>query len=160
LLGKYVVTPPLRAADQEEGRMASHVMHIAEVGLRVRDLARMVMFYQETLGLEIVRAYPRHVFLQAGQLDSPLGRGGHPQLLVLFDRSVRLEIDLTTLDHLAFEIPLDEFESERTRLQGMGLELIEKTWAGDYAWLRARSMFFDDPEGNTIELIAHDPGTG
>ena len=141
--------------------MALRVMHIAEVGLRVKDLARMVAFYQEVLGLEIVRAYPKHVFLKAGELNSPLGRGGHPQLLVLFDRDVRLEVDLTTLDHVAFEISLDEFEMERTRLQARGLELSERVWSrvgsGEYAWLRARSLFFDDPEGNTIELIAHDP---
>lgn len=137
--------------------MALRMMHIAEVGLRVKDLARMVAFYQETLGLEIVRAYPKHVFLKAGELDSPLGRGGHPQLLVLFDRDVHLEIDSTTLDHLAFEISLDEYESERARLQGLGLELVERTWSGEYAWLRARSLFFDDPEGNRIEFIAHAP---
>ncbi len=138
--------------------MALRVMHIAEVGLRVKDLARMVAFYQEALGLEIVRAYPKHVFLKAGELDSPLGRGGHPQLLVLFDRDARLEIDTTTLDHIAFEISLDEYESERVRLEGLGLELVERIWNGEYAWLRARSLFFDDPEGNTIEFIAHTPG--
>jgi catechol-2,3-dioxygenase len=138
--------------------MALRLMHIAEVGLRVKDLARMVAFYQEVLGLEIVRFYSKHVFLKVGELNSPLGRGGHPQLLVLLDRDVNLEIDLTTLDHLAFEISLDEYESERRRLQGIGLEFAEKTWSGEYAWLRARSRFFDDPEGNTIELIAHAPG--
>ena len=138
--------------------MAYHVMHIAQVGLRVKDLARMATFYQEVLGLETVRAYPKHVFLKAGELNSPLGRGGHPQLLVLFDREVPLDINLTTVDHLAFEIPLEQYEPERTRLQGMNLELVERAWSGEYAWLRARSLFFDDPEGNTIELIAHDPG--
>jgi catechol-2,3-dioxygenase len=40
----------------------------------------------------------------------------------------------------------------------LGPDLFEKTWSGEYAWLRARSLFFDDPEGNTIELIAHTPG--
>jgi catechol 2,3-dioxygenase-like lactoylglutathione lyase family enzyme len=132
-------------------------MHIAEVGLRVRDLARMTAFYQEVLGLETVRAYPKHVFLKIGELDSPLGHAGHPQLLVLFDRDVQLEIDMTTLDHIAFEISLDEYESEWARLQGLGLELVERVWSGEYAWLRARSLFFDDPEGNTIEFIAHLP---
>jgi catechol-2,3-dioxygenase len=39
----------------------------------------------------------------------------------------------------------------------MGVELSERAWSGIHAWLRARSLFFDDPEGNTIELIAHDP---
>ena len=138
--------------------MALRVMHIAEVGLRVKDLSRMAAFYQEVLGLELVRAYPKQVFLKAGELNSPLGRGGHPQLLVLFDRQVPLDINLTTVDHLAFEIVLEQYEPERTRLQAMGFELVERVWSGEYAWLRARSLFFDDPEGNTIELIAHDPG--
>jgi len=137
--------------------MTLRVMHIAELGLRVTDLPRAVAFYQEVLGLEIVRAYPTIVFLKAGELDSPLGRGGHPQLLVLFDRKVKLDIALTTVDHFAFEIPLEQYLTERERLEQMGLELTERIWQGEYAWLQARSVFFDDPDGNTIELIAHDP---
>jgi len=136
--------------------MTVRVMHIAELGLRVTDLPRAVAFYQEVLGLEIVRAYPTIVFLKAGELDSPLGRGGHPQLLVLFDRKVKLDIALTTVDHFAFEIPLEGYPTEKERLQQMGFELTERIWQGEYAWLRARSVFFDDPDGNTIELIAHD----
>jgi len=137
--------------------MTQRVMHIAELGLRVTDLPRAVNFYQEVLGLEIVRAYPTMVFLKAGELDSPLGRGEHPQLLVLFDRKVKLDIALTTVDHFAFEIPLAQYPTELERLQQMGLEITERIWQGEYAWLRARSVFFDDPDGNTIELIAHDP---
>jgi len=139
--------------------MTQRVMHIAELGLRVTDLPRAVKFYQEVLGLEIVHAYPTIVFLKVSELDSPLGRGGHPQLLVLFDRKVKLDIVLTTLDHFAFEIPLEQYPTERERLQQMGLELTERIWQGEYAWLRARSVFFDDPDGNTIELIAHDPNS-
>jgi len=137
--------------------MTLHVMHLAEVAFRVTDLPRSLAFYQEVLGLEIVRAYPTMVFLKAGELESPLGRGGHPQLLVLFDRQVQLDITLTTLDHIAFEISLEAYPTERQRLQQLGLELTERIWRGEYAWLRARSLFFDDPDGNTIELIAHDP---
>jgi len=137
--------------------MTLHVMHLAEVAFRVTDLPRSLAFYQGVLGLEIVRAYPTMVFLKAGELDSPLGRGGHPQLLVLFDRQVKLDIALTTLDHIAFEISLEQYPTERQRLQQFGVELTERIWQGEYAWLRARSLFFDDPDGNTIELIAHDP---
>ena len=137
--------------------MTLRVMHIAEVGLRVTDLPRAVAFYQEVLGLEIVRAYPTIVFLKVGELDSPLGRGGHPQLLVLFDRKAKLDIALTTVDHFAFEISLEQYPTERERLQQMGLELTERIWQGEYAWLQARSVFFDDPDGNTTEWIAHDP---
>ena len=137
--------------------MTLRVMHIAEVGLRVRDLPRMVAFYVEVLGLEIMRSYPKYVFLKAGELNSPLGRGGHPQFLVLFDRDVTLDIAVTTLDHIAFEIPLEQYAAERERLREKGVEFSERAWSGIHAWLRARSLFFDDPEGNTMELIAHDP---
>ena len=137
--------------------MTLHVMHLAEVAFRVTDLPRAVAFYREVLGLEIVRAYPTMVFLKAGELDSPLGRGGHPQLLVLFDRQVQLDIALTTLDHIAFEISLEQYPTERQRLQQFGLELTERIWRGEYAWLGARSLFLDDPDGNNVELIARDP---
>ena len=43
--------------------MTLRVMHLAEVALRVIDLPRIVAFYQEVLGLEIVRAYPTIVFV-------------------------------------------------------------------------------------------------
>jgi catechol 2,3-dioxygenase len=120
-------------------------------------LPRSVAFYQEILGLEIVRAYPTIVFLKVGELDSPLGRGGHPQLLVLFDRQAQIDIALTTLDHIAFEIPLEHFQAERERLQQLGLDVSERIWRGEYAWLGARSLFLDDPDGNNVELIACDP---
>jgi catechol 2,3-dioxygenase len=134
-------------------------MHIAELGLSVKDLPRSVAFYQEILGLETVRAYPTLVFLKVGELGSPLGRGGHPQLLVLFDRQVQPDIALSTLDHIAFEIPLEHFPAERERLQQLGLEVSERIWRGEYAWLGARSLFLDDPDGNNVELIARDPNT-
>ena len=137
--------------------MTKRIMHIAEVGLSVKDLPLSVAFYQEILGLEIVRAYPAIVFLKVGELDSPLGRGGHPQLLVLFDRQVQIDIALSTLDHIAFEIPLEHFQAERERLQQLGLEISERIWRGEYAWLGARSLFLDDPDGNNVELIARDP---
>jgi catechol-2,3-dioxygenase len=39
----------------------------------------------------------------------------------------------------------------------LGLEILERIWWGEYAWLGARSLFIDDPDGNNVELIARDP---
>ena len=132
------------------------VLHIAEIGLRVKDLPKMVAFYQELLGLEIVLAEPNYVFLKVGDLPSPLGAVGHPQMLVLFDRGVELDPTRTTLDHLAFEVPSDRYPAERERLLARGWVIRERSWPESLAW-RARSLFLLDPEGNVIELIAHDP---
>ena len=66
--------------------MQPQVLHIAEIGVRVHDLPTMVAFYHEFLGFDVVHATATAVFLKVGELRSPLGAVGHPQLLVLFDR--------------------------------------------------------------------------
>jgi len=137
--------------------MLAPVLHIAEIGLRVSDLPKMAAFYQEHLGLEIVLAEPNYIFFRVGELPSPLGAVGHPQMLVLFDREVALDVALGTLDHLAFEIASERYAAARERLQARGMLVRERAWPDSLAW-RARSRFFRDPEGDTIELIAHDPG--
>lgn len=88
--------------------MKRRVLHIAEIGLRENDLPKMVSFYQEHLGLEIELSGPNHVFLKVGDLQSPLGEVGHPQMLVFFDREAKLDIALSTLEHLAFELPHEQ----------------------------------------------------
>jgi len=133
--------------------MPARVKHLAELGLRVKDLPRMLEFYRDVVGLETVREFTGYVFMKMGDLDSPLGRGGHPQMLVLFDRHVPLDVRLTTLDHFAFEIGLEDFEAEKARVESLGLTVTIR----EFGWMHGRSFFFDDPDGNTIEFIAHDP---
>ena len=133
--------------------MAPSVMHIAEIGLRVTDLSKMIAFYQEMLGFEVHISEPHHVFLKVSELNSPLGDIGHPQLLALFNRQIDLDISMTTLDHLAFEIPSEQYEAELARFKAMGMVIRERSWPDSLDW-RARSFFFRDPEGNIIELVA------
>jgi catechol 2,3-dioxygenase-like lactoylglutathione lyase family enzyme len=132
---------------------SKRVKHLAELGLRATNLPPMVAFYRDVVGLEIVREFPGYVFMKTGQLDSPLGRGGHPQMLVLFDRQVPLSSSLTTLDHFAFEVALEDFEAEKARIEDLGLTVRTR----EFGWMHGRSFFFNDPDGNTIEFIAHDP---
>lgn len=136
--------------------MRPRITHFAEVGLRVKDLTGMVEFYQELLGLEIELAEPDYVFLKVGDLQSPLGSVGHPQMLVLFDRAFEPDSSVSTLDHLAFEISSSEYHAQWERLEAKGFELRERSWPETLPW-RAKSLFFSDPEGNVIEFIAHDP---
>ena len=84
------------------------VINIAEVGLRVKDLPKMAAFYQEMLGFEVHLTQDNVVFLKVGELASSLGEAKHPQLLALFSREVEPDIGLSTLDHLAFEIPSEQ----------------------------------------------------
>lgn len=138
------------------------VKALGEIGLRVNDLDRMQQFYEEVVGLEVMSRFPKTVFFRIAD-----GYGGHCQTLVLFDRSGEargpkitrttpqgVSQDRSTLDHLAFEIDLDAYESEIKRLQGLGLA-VETTV---FEWTGWRSLYLSDPEGNTVEFVCFDPG--
>ncbi|MCY4029752.1 MAG: VOC family protein [Acidobacteria bacterium] len=152
------------------------VTGVAEVALNVRALPRMRQFYEEVLGFPLLylgchengpepdpAGEPTIAFLTIAEADTPLGRGGHPQILALIDyrrhafaqgRFRGHEPSRSTFNHLAFEIPTERYEGERARLAALGLEPDARSLPG----MSARSLFFDDPEGNQIELICPDPG--
>ena len=52
----------------------------------------------------------------------------------------------STLDHVAFEIDLSAYESERIRLEHLGLSVEARI----FKWTGWRSLFVSDPEGNTV----------
>jgi catechol 2,3-dioxygenase-like lactoylglutathione lyase family enzyme len=130
------------------------VIHgLGEIALRVNDLDTMQKFYAEVVGLALLRRFEHAAFFRIAE-----GYGGHTQVLALFDRSAEpgyagLSPDKTTVDHRAFEIGLADFEAEKSRLGQRGLA-VRTT---EHAWVGWRSLYFDDPEGHTVELVCYDP---
>ena len=53
-------------------------------------------------------------------------------------------------------IDLEDYESEKRRLEGLGLDV----QATEHAWLHVRSLYFADPEGNLLELVCYDESVG
>lgn len=132
--------------------MGRAIRGLGEVALRVSDLDRMQAFYQDVIGLELLRRCERATFFRRGD-----GFGGHTQVLALFDRSadpkfVGLNPATTTVDHLAFEIDLADLERERQRLTECGLNVT----TAEHGWVHWRSLYVDDPERNTVELVCYD----
>ncbi|MGH7856278.1 MAG: VOC family protein [Candidatus Binatia bacterium] len=121
---------------------------LVELGLRANDLEPMVTFYRDVVGLDIYDSSPGLVFLRIAEAVE-----GHPQLLAIFDRSVDVGQERTTLDHFAFLIDVDDYDAHKTRLESSGVEVFPKTFPA-HRW---RSLFFSDPEGNTVELVSYDP---
>ncbi len=128
--------------------MKRPIRFLGEIGLRVRDFDNARDFYRDTVGLEIFEEGEGYAFFRVGEAVK-----GHPQFLVLFDRGVEVVPATTTLDHFAFIIDLGEYEAERRRLQDLGVQVRIKSFP-HFHW---RSLFFIDPEGNTVEFVAYDP---
>jgi catechol-2,3-dioxygenase len=120
---------------------------LGEVSIRVKDLDAMHKFYQEVVGLEVLRREESFVFFKVAE-----GYGGHTQNLALFEASEELSEEKTTLHHIALNIALEDYESEKRRLEGLGL----KVNATVHEWLHVRSLYFHDPEGNTLEFVSYD----
>ena len=129
---------------------------LGEVSIRVNNLDTMQKFYAEVVGLEVLRRDESFVFFKIAD-----GYGGHTQNLALFDasnimflepKSLHLKSEQSTLHHIALNIALEDFESEKKRLEGLGL----KVNATVHAWLHVRSLYFPDPEGNLLEFVCYD----
>lgn len=133
--------------------MTPITFHIAEVALRVSDVATCAAFYQEELGFTRHHEIEEAVFLEVGALETPLGQAGHPQLLALFDRGYTPDQARSSFDHIAFEIPNDSYVALRERFAARGMVISERIWPENLIW-PGRSFFLRDPDGNVVELIA------
>jgi catechol 2,3-dioxygenase-like lactoylglutathione lyase family enzyme len=133
--------------------MPRTIRGLGEIALRVSNLDAMQAFYQDVVGLELLRRFERSAFFRLAE-----GFGGHTQVLALFDRSgdpgyQAPDSATTTVDHLAFEIALADFDPELQRLADRGLTVR----TAEHGWVHWRSLYIDDPEGNTVELVCYDP---
>ncbi len=129
---------------------------LGEVSIRVKDLDAMSKFYEEVVGLKILRREESYVFFRIAD-----GYGGHSQNLALFSadnlgflrsRLAEVRPETSALHHVAFNVALEDFESERQRLVGLGVDVEATT----HAWLHVRSLYFPDPEGNLLEFVSRD----
>jgi catechol-2,3-dioxygenase len=120
---------------------------LGEVSIRVKDLDAMYKFYEEVVGLELLRREESFVFFKVAE-----GYGGHTQNLALFEAGEELSEEKTTLHHIALNVSLEDFESEKRRLEDLGLRVN----ATVHEWLHVRSLYFPDPEGNSLEFVCYD----
>ena len=141
------------------------VRGIAEVVLNARDIAASTAFYRDIVGLSVHTQSPEDeptiVFLKTADLPSPFG-DAHPQVLALIDparhrfaagRFDTPAVRTSTLNHVAFWIGAADYEPELARLTALGVE----TTTAEFPKMRARAIFFKDPELNSVEFICHDP---
>lgn len=127
------------------------IKHLGELVVRVDDLQKMREFYENVVGLELFcdESDEGRIFFKAGDAVD-----GHPQLFAIFVRP-RAEFDpeRKILDHFAFVIERDHYQSEFKRLESLGMSPFMRTFP-KFGW---RSFFFLDPEGNAVEFVCADP---
>ena len=110
-----------------------------EVAIRVKDLARAEAFYKDVLGLkEGLRDERRNwIFLYAG--------GDAGMVVLQEDRG-----DWPT-QHFAFTVNEPDIKQAAEMLKEKGVSVSEPVY---HKWMNAVSVYFDDPDGHALELLA------
>ncbi|HKU94119.1 MAG TPA: VOC family protein [Vineibacter sp.] len=120
--------------------MTFSIQRIDHVVLRVHDLDRMIRFYEQALGCNVERRLER---LQLVQL-----RAGTCLLDLVKSDTPRTG---PNMDHLCFRVDPFSLNDIQQALQPFGItpgDVVQRYGAeGD-----GPSIYFDDPEGNQIEL--------
>lgn len=120
--------------------MSFKVERIDHVVLRVRDTERMVRFYEQALGFKVERRLERIGLVQL--------RAGASLLDLVPGEPARASANM---DHLAFKVEPFDRDAIVSRLAALGVAVGE-TQERYGAEGTGPSVYFDDPEGNQIEL--------
>lgn len=118
---------------------------IKETCIYVHDLEQCKRFYHETLGLELISYLPgKHAFFRAG--DSVL--------LCFNPEDSRAKTSPPAhygsgKQHFAFEVRRANYDDAKTEILEKGIVIIDEvTWqTGE------QSFYFNDPEGNVLEIV-------
>lgn len=127
------------------------VSGLYEAHLTVADLDRSIIFYRDVVGLELAHTVPsRHAafFWIGGRERSMLG------LWCIHSSPVRLRL------HIAFATELDQVIKSVACLQGRGITPRSGGGGSEidepivFPWMPAASVYFDDPDGHSLEYIS------
>jgi catechol-2,3-dioxygenase len=112
---------------------------VYEIAIRVKDLARAEAFYTGILGLsEGIRDTKRNwLFLRAG---------GNAGMIVLQEDKGEWPTQ-----HFAFTVDEADLEIAAKALAEKGVAVSEPSF---HEWVPATSIYFDDPDGHALELLA------
>ena len=114
--------------------------HVA-ISSNAATFSDTLAFYQQAFGWHVLREGKDLVFIGDGE-------GGRIELLMYGDPV------LPTPNHLAFNVPLDQFDAMAEKLRTAGAKVDEPMIAasGD------RLCYFNDPAGNRAQIVGrHNP---
>lgn len=117
-------------------------MNIAGIELETHVLPALKRFYTEVLGLSLVREGRRFFSVKVGQSTLKF--------------QTTEEVDEEPFYHFAFNIPENQLDEARRWLTDRGVKLIQKDNSDLFHFKdwNADAIFFYDPAGNIVELIA------
>lgn len=120
---------------------------VLETVLYFTDQQRAAEFYADVMGMKLLDREPgRSLFFRAGE-----------SVVLLFDAEETSKGGKLPPHgakgsiHTCFRVPADEYEAWKEHLGSSGVRVFN-----EIEWLRGRSFYFRDPEGNLLEIADAD----
>ncbi len=136
----------LREHFLRENRPVSSARGVHHIALLSSNVERTIRFYQDVLGFPLTDIFENRDYAGSNHFFFDIGHGN---LLAFFDfpdlgLGPYAEV-LGGLHHLAISVERDEWEAARERLKAVGVAIHE---------VSGTSIYFSDPDGARLELIA------
>jgi catechol 2,3-dioxygenase-like lactoylglutathione lyase family enzyme len=120
-------------------------LKIKETCLYVSDLERAKQFYGDTLGLPLISYLPKkHIFFRAGS----------SVLLIFNPEDSKIKTSPPPhfgggKQHFAFEVLQADYGTAKEEIKSKGIQITDEV-----VWRSGReSFYFNDPEGNVLEIV-------
>ncbi len=131
---------------------------LSEIVLIVKDVKKSARFYREVVGLTLdTEPTDSWAWLWAGSVGQRQRIGLHHGPLLFEEHSPHPASDRWGRVHYAFEVEPARLEEAVGHIRSRGVEIYGPT---DFEWMRARSYYFFDPDGNLLEFWSPDPSSG
>lgn len=118
-----------------------NTMHLKKIKVSTSEVMRLTDFYQNILELNVTTQSPGEILVHCGETE------------LLFREA---DGDQHPYYHFAFNIPSNQFGTAFTWIQNKTKLTFLKEYNGfvaEFVNWHARSVYFDDPAGNILELI-------
>jgi catechol 2,3-dioxygenase-like lactoylglutathione lyase family enzyme len=120
-------------------------LKIKETCLYVSDLERAKKFYSEALELPLISYLPgKHIFFRAG----------NSVLLIFNPEDSKKKTSPPSHfggghQHFAFEVKAADYERAKEEIKSKGIKIVDEV-----IWKSGKeSFYFNDPEGNVLEIV-------
>ena len=128
---------------------------LAELVLIVEDVPTSTRFYEDVVGLRLEHEpSDEWAWFWAGEPGVPQRIALHRGSLLFEEHSPHPEGHRFGTVHFALEIARDRLDETVNRVKAAGVDVYGPT---DFEWMKARSYYFYDPDGNLLEFWSPDP---
>jgi len=131
--------------------MFMYIKSFSELVLIVKDINKAKIFYEKVVGLTVEKYDNDWVWFFVGEPDQRQRLALHKGKLLFEDKSPLPEGKRWGQVHFAVEVNKDNLENALEKVKKAGVEIYGPV---EFDWMKAKSYYFYDLDGNLVEFWA------